>query len=97
MGMSTHVVAFKPPGEKWQQMKAVWDACRAAGVEVPDEVERYFEYDGPDPVGVEVKRADLINSGALYDWNDGPHASGYEVDVTKLPKDVTVIRFYNSW
>lgn len=97
MSMSTRVVAFKPPGEKWQQMKAVWDACATAGIEALRQVEEYFNEEPPDPAGVEIDRGELIQCGALRDWNDGPHANGYEVDVTRLPKDVTVIRFYNSW
>jgi hypothetical protein len=96
MGMSTHVVAFKPPGERWQQMKAVWDACEAAGIEPPDEVSEYFEHEEPDPAGVRIERAELVTSGAVRVWTDAD-AQGYEVDVTKLPRDVTVIRFYNGW
>lgn len=58
MGMSTHVVGFIPPDEKWQKMKAVWDACRAAGVEVPEDVCDFFEGGEPDPAGVEVMLKD---------------------------------------
>jgi hypothetical protein len=97
MGMSTNVIAFKPPGEKWQRMKAVWDACMAAGVDIPDEVARYFEHDVPDSAGVKIDRAVLVNTGALAAWGTEHGQEGYEVDVAKLPKDVTVIRFYNSW
>jgi hypothetical protein len=96
MGMSTHVVGFKPPGAKWRQMKAVWDACQAAGIEVPDEVDVYFDGGPPDPAGVEVGIEDLRAAGALRDWGNN-HADGFELDVAKLPKDVTVVRFYNSW
>lgn len=94
MGMSTNVKGFKPPGEKWQQMKAVYDACMAANIEVPGEVSGYFENGTPDPSGVEVR--ELTAAGALHDWKDD-NRDGFEIDVTKLPADVTVIRFYNSW
>lgn len=98
MGMSTHVVAFKPPGEKWRQMKAVWDACAAAGVTPPDVVYRYFEDDEPDPAGVEIDQDALVSAGALRKWHDERNAnSGFELDVAKLPQDVTVVRFYNGW
>lgn len=96
MGMSTHVKAFKPPDEKWQQMKAVWDACKTAGVELPREVGRYFEDTDPDPVGVEIDESTLVNVGALDAWGDDQR-EGVQIDVTRLPKDVTVVRFYNSW
>ena len=35
MSMSTHVVGFHPPDEKWKEMKAAWDACMAANVNPP--------------------------------------------------------------
>ena len=89
MSMSTHVIGFKPPDEKWQKMKAAWDACKAAEIEPPDEVQRFFEYTEPDPNGVEVKLP-------LADWSrDG--AKGVEVYLDQVSKDVKVIRFYNSW
>lgn len=96
MGMSTHVKGFKPPGEKWARMKAVWDACREAGVDVPGEVVGFFGDTDPDPEGVEIEESDLRNYGALREWKD-EYRQGFEVLVERLPKDVTVIRFYNSW
>lgn len=32
MSMSLNVMGFKPPDEKWKQMKAAYEACCAAGV-----------------------------------------------------------------
>jgi hypothetical protein len=96
MSMTTHVRAFKPPGEKWQQMKAVWDACKAVGIDPPREVGRYFEDTDPDPTGVVIDENTLVDLGVLRGWSD-QYREGREIDVTKLPKDVTVIRFYNSW
>jgi len=91
MGMSTHIVGFRPPDEKWKAMKAIWDACRKADVSVPREVDDFFNGEVPDPAGVEVPLKE-----AVRDWGDESR-DGFEVDVTKLPKDVTIIRFYNSW
>jgi hypothetical protein len=98
MGMSTHVQGFKPPDEKWEKMRAVWLACEAAGVGFPEPVAKFFDGEPPDPAGVEVEESELRKSGAVTDWNDGRiGAEGFEVDVRKLPADVTVLRFYNSW
>lgn len=92
MSMSTHVVGFRPADEKWEKMKAVWDACKTAGVEVPQGVERFFGGEGPgDKPGMEV---DL--SGAVIEWS-AEMKNGYEVNLAKLPPDVTIIRFYNSY
>lgn len=92
MGMSTHIVAFRQPDEKWNKMKAVWVACEKAGVSIPRDVEEFFNHENPnDKMGMEVK----INK-ALSGWGDGSR-QGYEVDLEKLPKDVKILRFYNSY
>lgn len=93
MGMSTHVVAIRPPDERWTQMKAVYDACAAAGLQPPDEVMDYFDGEEPDPKGVVL---DLVRSGAVQDWSDD-YSIGLEVRLAKLPPDVQILRFYNSW
>lgn len=95
MGMSTHVVGIKPPDAKWKKMKAVWDACKSAGISVPDEVCEFFGNETPDPKGVVVE---LEKQGCVSKYNDADRtAAGFEVDVTKLPADVKIIRFSNSW
>lgn len=95
MSMSTHVIGFKPPDEKWRAMKAIWDACAAAKVKPPEEVHRFFDFEAPDEAGVEV---DIERQGSCTPFNDADKAaSGFEVDVRKLPPDVVIIRFYNSY
>jgi len=102
MGMSTYVVGFKPPDEKWRKMKAVWDACAAAKVELPEDVSAFFGEEAPDPAGVRVELSDIFVKGkrtthaCCREWRDDA-GEGYEIDVKKLPPDVTVIRFYNQW
>jgi type IV secretory pathway TraG/TraD family ATPase VirD4 len=91
MGMSTHVVGIKPADEKFNQMRSLWEACEKARVTIPLEVVEFFGGETPDEAGVIV---DLEN--AVQPWRDDS-ADGYEVDITKLPKDVKIIRFYNSW
>jgi hypothetical protein len=95
MSMSTHVIGIKPPDEKWIAMKKIWDACQEAGVDPPVKVERFFESDygsSPDPQGVIVE----IPKDAKRNYQ-GECSDGFEIDVRKLPPDVTIIRFYNSW
>ena len=38
MSMSTNVIGFAPPDDKWLKMKEVYDSCIIAGVNVPREV-----------------------------------------------------------
>lgn len=42
MGMSTRVYGIILPDEKWKKMKSVYDACRAAGINPPLEVEEFL-------------------------------------------------------
>lgn len=93
MGMSSHVVGVRPPGGKWLEMKAAYDACLKADVPVPEEVRRFFGHDKPDDAGVIVP---LEGSVCCRIWGDDSR-EGFEVDVTKLPPGVTVVRFYNSY
>ncbi len=96
MSMSTHICGFKPADEKWKLMKAIWDACAAAKVKPPDEVEQFFEGCDPDPAGVVVSEEELEKAGAVKEYASSSE-SGYEVDVSKLPKGVKILRFINSW
>ena len=91
MGMSTHVVGFKPPDDRWKKMKAVHDSCIEAGLEPPEEVQEFFDWCTPDPSGVEI---DIPHTG----YSDrGTLREGFEIDVSHLPPGVTKIRFWNSY
>ena len=97
MGMSTHVVGFHPPDDAWRRMKSVWDSCRAAGVEVPEEVKRFFAWNEPDEAGVCVNLCGSAPAVEPWSKND---SEGFEVDLERLREmfpSLTKIRFYNSW
>ncbi len=95
MSMSTSVTGFRPPDEKWKRMKAVYDACKLAAVALPDDVQVFFNWEPPDESGVEVELKDP-KLGCVKEYReDSGH--GYEVDTTKLPRGVNIIRFWNSW
>jgi len=96
MSMSTRVVAFRPADAKWKKMRAIWQSCRDAEIEVPREVEAFFDDKDPDDNGVEIGEKDLVKCGAIKEW-EHENGTGFELDVKKLPPDVTVVRFYNSW
>lgn len=100
MGMSMHVIGFKPPDETWEKMKAVWDACTAADLAPPPAVEEFFDWKKPDGSGVKI---DLRGSACCEEYEacceeyEEGGKVGFEIDLSKLPADVKVIRFYNSW
>jgi hypothetical protein len=92
MGMSTHACGYRNADEKWNQMKAVWNACEKAGVSIPDDVYNFFDGESPDDkVGMEVELGE-----SCKEWCDD-YREGYEIDLTKIPKDVSFIRVYNSY
>lgn len=93
MSMSTHVVGFKPVDAKWKAMRDVYVACKAAKIDLPREVEKFFEDGAPDDNGV---RVDLDKYPCVRQWDD-VMSKGLEIDLSKLPADVKIIRFFNSW
>jgi len=93
MGMSTNVYGIKPPDDKWKKMKTIWDACETMGVKIPNEVDKFFGGEEPDDSGVLIC---LQGLGCCSDFRR-EMMEGFEIDVTKLPKNVKVIRFENSY
>lgn len=92
MSMSTHIVGFRQADEEWNNKKTVWETCEMAGVEVPQEVIDFFDGEAPaDKPGMEVE----LSGDACKNYQ-GEYESGFEVDVSKLPKGVQFIRFYIS-
>jgi len=89
MGMSTHIIGFAPPDDKWLQMKSIWDSCSEAGIEPPEKVSKFFGWEAPDPAGVEIK-LDAI------EWRDDMR-EGYEINIEAIPKQCKIVRFYNAW
>ena len=92
MSMSTIIVGFCPPDEKYKKMIKAYESCVAAGIKIPTEIEKFFNgVLPPDPTGMKIN----IDK-ASEPWHDDC-GEGFEVEIAKLPKSVTVIRFYNSW
>ena len=94
MSMSTFVRGIIPKDDKYNKMLKVYEACKAAETEQPIEVIQFFrlnDFDEPDPNGIII---DL--DGIATNWQSDV-CSGVEIDITKLPKDVKIIRFMNCW
>lgn len=96
MRMNTHVYGFKPPDDYWKAMKKIWDACHEAKIDPPEKVGDFFDWQPPEDNGVKVDEDWLTQCGALEEYR-GAGESGHEIIVANLPKDVKVIRVWNSW
>jgi len=89
MSTSYGVHGIKPAGDKWHNMKAVYEACIFANVEVPKTVWDFFGNEEPDDLGVKVKLEPIIEHG------DGE--CNYIIDLTKIDKNIQLIVFSASW
>lgn len=94
MGMSTYVRGFRPPDDRFGEMKRIWDACKAADIDPPEDVDEFFENEPPDILGTEVEIEDCKGDF------ETDYQNGFEINLNDLAAkhpEVTVIRFWNSW
>lgn len=98
MGMSTHIKAFiEETDATFLKHKKVLLACHEANVSLPKETAEYFDCEYPELSVLEEKIEFSLKNGVHYKEYNKDMIDGYEVDLTKLPKEVTKIRFYNSY
>lgn len=90
MGMSVFVYAIKPADEKHEQMRAVWEACKKAKVAPPADVYKFFNGEAPDPRGVVMRLPET--GGAVHIYSTDSGEDRFDIDLTKLDKDVKVVR-----
>jgi hypothetical protein len=95
MGMSTHVIGLISSDDKvYQKHKKVVIACIGAGIkELPKETAEFFGDKTPSEY---VLREKLEREVPHKEWGDDGR-SGFEINVKDIPKEITRIRFYNSW
>lgn len=98
MGMSTHIHAFiSDNDEAYKTHKKVLLVCLEAGVDLPTQTAEFFGAKQPylslldDVLEVELQ----LNKH--YTEFEGDMREGFEVDLTKLPKNVSILRFVNSY
>lgn len=92
--MDCYVNGIKPANEKFKQMKAIWDMCDKADIKVPEEVGDFFGWEEPSQYGVVVSQNEL---GDAIEELKEEYTDGYLVYLDRLPKDVKVLKFYNSY
>lgn len=98
MGMSTHIRAFTPDNDPdYQKHKKILLFCMESEVSLPPETAAYFGSNKPNHYLLDQRiEMDLKEDVHYTPWSDDS-CQGFEVDLTKLPKGVTKLRFYNSW
>jgi len=98
MGRSTHIEAFIPDSDKeYQKHKKILLMCLENDVSLPKETAQYFgSEDAYESLLDEKLEIELEEDVHYTKWCD-EYRSGFEVDLSKLPKGVNKLRFYNSW
>ena len=93
MGLSWRVTGYRPPNEKWQKMKTIYDACIASDVRPPPQVEEFFAHEAPDDSGVTVQIMDYGTDTPAVKHVRGEYWEGLEVHLDNLPDGVNILRF----
>ena len=94
MSTSMHIKGIREPDDEYIAMAEVYNACKKAGVAVPDRVMDFFDWQEPSGHGI---IADLDLSEAVNTYSDDNGREGFDVEIGKLPKNITHVRFYVSW
>lgn len=95
---SVRVVGIRPPDTKWKKMKAIWDACLDAGIEVPSEVEEFFGGQGPHQEGivVEIEKEVCYNDDEFMTLGlrNGTEGNYYLIDLDSIPDNITHLKVW---
>ena len=74
-------------------MEAVYYACLAAKLTVPDEVTKFFGDENPEDN--EDFNVDLTESFSVTSL-DNDFTEGCEIDLKKIPKDVKILKVFTT-
>ena len=104
MSISSNIIGVRDLRQEFDKKWDALQACKKAGVLFPKQLQDYFDLDGDDDRVLEDKsyyegeKLTFILTGkpGVKEWG-AEMEEGYEVDLTKLPKDVKKIRFYTSY
>lgn len=89
MSISYDVEGLIKPDKNHLSKVNAYQACLDAGVSIPDELYKYFNYEAPDECGL-VK--DLNDTESVTQDND-ESSYWYDVDLSKIDKNIHIIRF----
>lgn len=96
MDMSMRIIGFRQPNDEWQLMKAAWDACRNAGVTIPPGVVKFFGGQAPGESPGEAVDIDIASQHQKVSDGECRGLDIWDVDLSKLPSGVKVLRFSYS-
>lgn len=89
MGMHTYVKGIMEPDERYLALKKLWEDCEKAGVEVPEDILKYFDYEKPSSHGKEID--------IEYKEENEDMEQIFIVPIGGLSSKITAIKFINSY
>lgn len=87
--IALNIFGVVPADDAFNKMKAVYDACINAGVQIPPEVEALFGYSEPSANGFE----DYLSEPIVRVLENGSAGIELEVDLSLLPSKYKFLRF----
>lgn len=82
--------AYTIPDEKSEKMMAAYMACKAAGVEPPTDVEKYFDWEEPSPHGIPMNSSQLKDLEGTTKINTEGF-EGMAINIDELPENIKTI------
>ena len=96
MSTGLEIIGIKQPDDKWKKMKAVYDACKAADLEIPVEVSEYFNGEDPEEEGVAILLGRAHGIGETFvreHYRLQVDTDGWcFIHLDNLPEDVSMIK-----
>lgn len=92
MSLCTYVQGLKPKTKEYEKKLHIYNACREINITPPEEILRFF-----DGKVCEEGIITELPEEAMINYTDDCCRDFFEVDLTKIPSDVTKIRFINSY
>lgn len=93
MSMSTHVIGIVAVNAEYQKKYKAYKACEDAEVDIPQELIEFFNGESPDPNGMVI---DLRKNPCVKKYS-ADMIDGFDIDLSKVDKNIKIIRFYNSY
>lgn len=95
MSMSVYVHGIRNITEDYRKKLNIYKSCKELNIKPPEELLEYFEYESyPCEDGIIV---DLPDDSMTHSTNMQHCSDYYDVNLTKLPKDVIKVRFEISY
>jgi hypothetical protein len=98
MGLSSYILAYRDMDGEFAKMAEVKAFCDEKGVTLPKEVEEYFGKYSLDPIEYcKEQMSEVILPNGVFKKSQDDSREFFDVDISKLPKEVKIIRFVNSY